>query len=404
MKLIMWKLKIHKWIFAGGLLVRRVAMAWATTIVFLALIPLTAKAQGAADYERLDVADARHILVGMAMSPDMEHIAISGSQSHPMYIYNWKNRAVTKEFDVGNWYAGSRVNYSKNGKYILLQQLYYIDFAPNNDREVNFEVIDAHSGKVVIRFADYHSVAFTPDEKQVITLTGNEVAFYNLETGNKERSFIVPMASNGVAISPDMKYIAVSHHLDKKKLKKHPAMKNKKGKVVKRTAKYKQQISIFDANAFEKLYTVNEFYDIVYKLRYSPDGKYLFCMHIPHIKAQSGLQRLTYINTIDAASGEPLRLGFTSSAPYEPEFKLSHNDELFAIVSQGHRFVELHVYDFKTGNMIDRFEQSFRLFEKADGEMVMVDSRASFVFMPDDKSILMTMGNKLIHWNLKLNQ
>ncbi len=58
----------------------------------------------------------------------------------------------------------------------------------------------------------------------------------------------------------------------------------------------------------------------------------------------------------------------------------------------------------KKGQWCIRFQQSYRLFEKNDGEMIAVDSRIFFVFLPDNESILMTMGNHLIQWNFTKNQ
>ena len=86
------------------------------------------------DYEKFKLGDAKHILAGMDMSPDQKFIAVSGNQSFPLYIYDWSKREVAKEFDVGNWYAGSSVRFSSGGKYLLIQQLFYIDFAINKDR------------------------------------------------------------------------------------------------------------------------------------------------------------------------------------------------------------------------------------------------------------------------------
>lgn len=103
-------------------------------------------------------------------------------------------------------------------------------------------------------------------------------------------------------------------------------------------------------------------------------------------------------------TGSPVRRGFTSKSFYEPDFKLSHDGKLLGIVSNNNRFLELHVYDFETGEMTHRFQQSFRLFEKNDGEMIGVDSRIFFVFLPDNESILMTMGNHLIQWNFTKTQ
>ena len=352
------------------------------------------------EFDKVKVGDANYILVGLDLSPDRQCLAISSVQSNPMYIYDWSKREVVKEFDVGNWYAGSSVRYSPNGKYLLLQQLFYADWAPNKDREVNFEIIDIATGKMLKRFDNYHALAFTPDEKFVVSLTADEITFWSLETLKKEKNLKVSMASNGFAISPDGKYIAVSHHPDEGELKNNQKyIKDKK--ALKHVLKYKQQISIFNLETSKKEYTVKEFYDIVYRLDYSPDGKTLFCLQIPHEKANPGTQRQTYISIIDGVTGEPSRKGFVSRAAYEPDFKLSHDGKLFGVVSQGSRFVELHIYDFETKKMLHRFEQSYRFFEKTDGELAPADVRASFVFLPDNKNVIITMGSRLIFWNME---
>ncbi|MCD4695678.1 MAG: hypothetical protein K8S16_05490, partial [Bacteroidales bacterium] len=355
-------------------------------------------------HERILMGNAKHILSGLDLSPDGQHIAISSVQSFPFYIYDLANREPLKEYNVGEWYAGSSVKYSPDGKYILIQQLYYTDFAPNKDREVTFQVIDATSGEIVKRFDDFHAVTFTPDSIYALSLTGTEVAFWNLVSGKKEKSFKVTMASNGVAISPDGKHIAVSHHLLEIDLAKHPRYKKDK-KARKHVMKYKHQITVYNAETFDQEYTVDEFYDIVYRLEYSQDGKTLFCLQIPHMKAQASVSaRQTYIATINGVTGEPSRRGFTSQAIYEPDFKLSRNGKLFGVVSKGSRFVELHIYDFETGKILERYEQSIRFFEKSDGEFIAADDRSSFVFLPDNKTVVMTMGNHLIFWELKLDK
>ena len=350
------------------------------------------------EYERIKIGGVMHFICGLDLSPDQKDLAISGIQSSPFYLYDWQNREKLNEFNVGNWYAGSSVSYSTNGNYILLNQLYYLDFAPNKDREVNFEVINAKTGERVKRFEAVHSVKLSPDEKYAIALSGDEIGFYNLLSGKKERSFTVFEATNSVGISPDNKFIAVSHKLYEEDAKNIPQLQRDK-KVMKDALKYKQQISIFDAQTFEKLYTVNELYDITYKLTFTDDGKHLLVLHIPHTKQQNTAERLTYLNVVDMETTSPRRRGFASKAFYEPDFKMSHDGKLIGIVSKSNRFLELHIYDFKTGKMEYRFTQSFRLFEKNEGEMIAVDSRTSFVFKPDNESILMTMGNHLIEWN-----
>jgi WD40 repeat protein len=263
---------------------------------------------------------------------------------------------------------------------------------------VNFQLIETATGKMIKRFSEFHSVKITPDNKYIITLTAETISFWNIESGSVEKSFKVQNATNGLAISPDGKFIAISRKVNESDLKDNPQFKkNKKGK--KAALKYKQQISIYDANSFELQYTVNELFDIVYKLEYSPDGNILFCLQIPHLKAQANENaRQTYLATIDGKTGEPRRRGFTSQALYEPDFKLSNDGKWLGLVSKGTKFIELHIYDFETGQMVDRFEQSYRLFEKNDGDMIVADNRTSFVFLPDNKTIVMTMGNHLIYW------
>ncbi|MEZ5084065.1 MAG: hypothetical protein R2750_11545 [Bacteroidales bacterium] len=373
------------------------------SLIFLLQITLAGVCQGPThDFERVRMGNAKHILCGLDISPDGQYLAISSVQSFPFYIFDWQGRTVKQEFSVGNWYAGSYIRYSADGRYIILQKLLYADWAQNKDKEVTFEIIEAATGKVVKRFDSYHALTISPDSKYAISLSGEEVAFWDLSSGSKEKSFKVNSATNGVAISPDGRKVAVSHRALEIDLENNPRFKKDK-KALKNVVKYKQQVSVYNAETFEKEYTVDEFYDIIYRLKYSPDGKTLFCVQIPHLKSDAkGNKRQTFISTINGETGEPLRKGFTSQSNYEPDFKLSHNGKLFGLVSLGEKFPEIHIYDFETGRMLHRFELSVRMFEKKDGEWVAnTDGRSSFVFLPDDKTVVFTMGNHLIYWKIE---
>jgi hypothetical protein len=49
--------------------------------------------------------------------------------------------------------------------------------------------------------------------------------------------------------------------------------------------------------------------------------------------------------------------------------------------------------------MVHRFVVSWRLWENLDkGEFASGDGRLSFTFLPDDKRLLLTSGNRLIEW------
>jgi WD40 repeat protein len=360
------------------------------------------KSQGSdVDFRRIKIDSAMHIVSGLALSPDRKTLAIPCTKGFPLYLYDWKNENVLKEFNVGNWHAGSSVYYSAKGNYIVLNQLKYSDFSLNKDKEVSFEIVDVQTGKRVKSFEAVHSVAITPDEKYALALTGGEISFWNLENGKKEKSFKVADATNSVAISPDGKLIAVSHKLYENDAKQIPTLKRDK-KTLKNALKYKQQISVFDASSFKKLYTVNELYDIIYKLTFNKDGSLLMCLNIPHTKVQSSpAGRQTYVNLIDMKTHQPERRGFVSTATYEPDFKLSSDEKLFGIISRSNNFIEVHIYDFETKKVLYRFQQSYRMFEMIDGDMIIGDSRSAFVFLPGNESVLMTMGNHLIKWNFK---
>ena len=351
------------------------------------------------DYERVTIGDARNIICGLDLSPDQTELAISSTQSFPFYIFDWKTRQPLKKFNVGNWYAGSSVEYSVNGKYIVLNQLHYVDWAMNKDKQVNFDIVNAQSGEKIKRIPDVHSVKISSDEQFAIALNGDEVGFYKLPEGKKEKYFMVDQATNSVAVSPDGKLIVVSHQLYKEDAANIAQLQRDK-KSLKNALKYKQQLTVYDAATFKKLYTVGELYDIVYKLKFTKDGKNLLVLNIPHQKIQNTTaERQTYINLVDMETGKPKRRGFTSKAIYEPDFKMSHDEKLIGIVSQSGRFLELHLYDFETGKMLYRFQQAYRLFEKNETGMIVADSRTSFVFLPDNETVVMTMGNHLVYWN-----
>ncbi len=353
------------------------------------------------EFDYIKFGDNQHLLVGLDLSPNGQCLAVSSLRGRPLIIYDWSKREIIKKFNVGDWYGGSSVKYSPDGKYLILQKLFYNDAALNKDNEVDFELIDAEFGSRLKLFDNYHTISFTPDARYVVSLTGEEITFWNLNTLKKEKIIKITMASNGFAISPDGSYIAVSHLPNEDELKKNPKYKNDK-KARKHILKYKQQISVYDIETSKKKYTVNEFYDIIYRLEYSEDGKILFCLQIPHVKEHENRKRQNFISTINGITGEPERKGFVSQALYEPDFKLSHDGKLFGLVSHGGRSVELHIYDFETASMLYRFELASKMFERVDGELVGSDLRATFVFLPDNKKMVITQGNRLVFWDYKL--
>ena len=352
------------------------------------------------DFERIKLATDENEFSGIALSPDNNTIAISTKKSSTVKIMDWTNRKVRQEINAGNWNLGSKISYSDGGKYLLQQEISYMDFNQNSDRSIDFEIIDAATGKQIKRFEKVQDVVISSDEKYAVCLSNDEANFWNLINGAKEKSISIPGASKAIALSPDGKTLAVSKTINPIDIKSR-FKKDKKG--LKNAAKYKQMISLFDVQASAKIKTVDELYDVIYNLGFSPDGTILFVFQTPDIRNQVNNNKQTFINLIDVAKQEPLRKGFTSMSVNQPELKISNDQKWFAISSKGTRFQEIHLYDSETGTLQKRFELGSRLFEKVDGIKLTSDSRPSFTFLPDDQSILIAMGNQLVVWNLELN-
>jgi len=355
------------------------------------------------EFERVVLEESSYLLSGVDLSNDGKTLAVSSTQGHPFYLFDPYEKKIIKKLDVGNWYAGSEVQFSAKDNYILLRQLFYTDWNLNKDKEVEFEIIDANSGELVRHFNEYHQVVITADEQYAVTISDEEIAFWTLPSGKKEKSFKVEEATNAVAVSPDGRYIAVSHRTDAKQLKKDPRYKKNK-KSLKTDIKYKEQISVYDTEQFQLQYTIDDLYDVVYKIDYSRQGNILYIQHIPHHKAQSSTSfREAYISLADAASGKAMRKGFMARSLAEPMYKKSPNGKYFGVVSYTNRFPEVQLYDYESVRMLDRFEQAFRLWEKnAGGSIMPPDGRTAFDFLPDNETLVMIMGNHLVYWKPQL--
>ena len=332
------------------------------------------------------------------VAPDQRTVGLSSTQGFPYRSFPIDAEQNVQEMDIGNWYAGSRARFSSTGKYLLLQQLFYIDYAPNKDRPIKYEVVDRASQKAVAAFDDLYAAAITPDETTIVTLGKDGLHLHDIATGKRTGTGL-DRTGNAVAVSTDGTRIAVAHRPTKEELEKLSSLRNEKD-AVKNALKVGQLVTIYDSATLKPLATLDELFDKVFRLEYSPDGKDLWIHAKPHTrKGGNPNANQSYVSVADAVTNVMKRTSFPSLALYEPDFRISPNGELFAIGSQQGRFMEVHLYDRATGAMKDRFVLSYRLFEKmATKAEFPSDGRLSFVFLPDGKRLLMTFGNRLIEW------
>lgn len=370
-------------------------------LVFLGVFTFL-KAQTSDNFKEFRPGGEKSVRSGMDISPDGKTIAIAGMQGYPLFIYDWENDKILKKFDVGNWYAGSKVDYSYKGTYLLLQQTFYNDYSPNKDREVDFEIVDAKSGKIVQKINKAHSVKIANSETFYVVLSGDKVDFHELPSGDKIKTLNVDKATNAVVISPDEKWVAVSHRPTLEQVKNSPTIRNDKKarKAIKPALKYREMVSIYNAETLKLEKTVNELYDIIYRLQFSEDGSKLYSYSIPHTKMQiSTAGRQGYIYAIDMPAATPSREAYMTLAPYEPDFKEYKDKGIFAVVSTD-KFAEVVLYNLKNGRPMVKFNLAMRLGDAFRTGMG-VDARASFALLPNNK-IYITSGTKSIIWDPEL--
>lgn len=332
------------------------------------------------------------------VSPDGSTVGLSATQGFPYRFFPVADETRVRTIDVGNWYAGARARFSSTGKYILLQQLFYLDYAPNKDRPIKYEVVDVTTGKAVFSMDDLYAAALTPDETTVVTLGKDGLHLVDLASGKRSPAGL-ERTGNAVAVSTDGQRVAVAHKPTKAELEALTGLRNDKD-AVKNALKVGQLVTVYDLATLKPLHTLDELFDKVFRLEYSPDGQDLWVHAKPHTrKSGNPNPNQCYVSVADARTGAMRRTAFPSLAQYEPDFRTSPDGKLFAIGSQGNKFMEVHLYERATGRMVDRFVLSYRLFEKmATKAEFPSDGRVSFVFLPDGRRMLMTFGNRLIEW------
>ena len=341
----------------------------------------------------------------MELSPDKKTLVIATSQG-PLLVWNVATEKMIKKIDIDGYGAGPRVEYGRNGKYLLLQKTYYTDNNLNKDRTSKIDIIDIESGKVIFNKPAVHDATLSYDCKYVLTLAGPSVEIYDVVSGNLVRSIPVEEATNAVAISNDGKTVAVSHKLRKDDIADIPSIRDDK-KTIKAVLKFRQGISFYDFSSGKRMKTCSDIFDAVYSMRYTEDGKRILVYNVANTKLQAGNEaggRQGYVSQIDAVTGEVLRT-IVPSQISEPDYKESPNNKYLGVSSAeigvGKFLARLVptvlIYDIETGDMIHKFEVNLGYFK--DKAMI-TGTPMAFVFLPDNNTIWLNYGGKIAVWTL----
>jgi len=378
-----------------------------TALILLALIGLGTLAVFGQDeghvqrivQVRSSAQETRHIHSFIDIHPDGRSVLLSPTQSFPFRMVDLAEETITHTFDAGNWFGGARCSYSTTGRYALLEQLFYQQWRPDKVRAVKYEVVEVSSGRKVFSGNDLYAAELAPDERTLYTLGKDGLHVVDLTNGERDKVRSLPRLGYALAVSTDGTRLAVAHQPTREELAALPTVRNDK-KLLKGMEKRARTVTVYDAATLKPLHQLNEPFDEVFRLRYSPDGRDLWVMAKPHAKHGSNLDpRQRYLSVADARSGEMRRTAFPAISEYDPDFRISPDGKLLAIGSTG-KFQEIHLYDRHTGRMVDRFIRTHRFRDATplkDGEFGAED-RVSFCFLPDGKRIWMTFGTRLIEW------
>jgi len=342
------------------------------------------------DFEKWTVKEKAINITGMDISPDANQLALVCGKvnNNPLMIYDISSRSIVKEIEVKAEFEGYNVYYSKLGNYLLIQER-KLETSIKKAKKVDYAVVDLNQEKEIIRFKKISDAKISTDESKLYVLEDEELKIYSLPELKVIEKAKLDAACNALAIHPNGSEIAVAVKPEKKDLKNVPSLRNNK-KVLKKAAKFRHMIAIFDAESFEKKQLVNEVYDNINLMFYSSDGDKLTCFNAaPN----------SYVNVIDANNYEPLRESYLSRTNKQPDYNYGWNNKVFGIATVD-EWPAVNIYDVNSGSMLDSYDTKMKIWKNMK-KKIYSGTNTSFVFLPDQRHVLIAYGNSLIKWKIK---
>ncbi len=336
-------------------------------------------------FERWQISDKPANITGVDISPDGNTLALVCGKKQPLFLYNLSSRSIIDEIDVKSENMGYNVAYSSKGNYLLLQEK-KIETSFKKAKKADYSVVDINSKKVIHHFVKINDAKISADEKQIVTLENGTVNFRDIKTGKLIKQFTPEDACNALAISEDGKSIALVIKPNKKEVSAAPSVRDNK-KAIKKTAKLKHMIAIYDTESFDQIKLVPEIYDNINLLYYMNNDKKLLSFN---------MAVNSYVNVVDASNNQPTRESYLSRTSMQPEFEYSKNEEFFGI-STVDAWPAVNVYKVDGGAIVDSYNTQMKIWKNIK-KKIYPGTNTSFTFMPNNREILIAYGNSLILW------
>lgn len=342
-------------------------------------------------------------VVAMDLSPSKEHVAMSTLRG-PVYIYNANSLQEISQFKISGYELGPKINYSRSGKYILLQEQYYNDAYTNKDRKGDIDILDAQNGNSIFHANGALSADIDETGEKVYVLKSNTIVVYQLKTGEELKRISLEDPGTSIAVSGDGSLLAVSHKLELGDVKNIPSIRNDK-KAIKQAVKFREIVYFYNTQSFSLSHTSDDFFDMIFSMTFNNEGNQLYVYSTPNnrllkkntsgVGATNGL-RQGYISIANAADGAVSRVMFNTRSA-NPELQEHPTEDAIAVSSQEMKNFsappEVLIYIKSTAEIFKKFEIKKRWREGPSGD------RAAFVFLPAKDALLIGYGQELIQWN-----
>tara|TARA_B100001109_G_scaffold255524_1_gene259001 strand:- start:4418 stop:5518 length:1101 start_codon:yes stop_codon:yes gene_type:complete len=360
-----------------------------TTSILIFLISFSLLAQNINEnFEKWVVVEKPINITGVDISPDGKQLALVCGKRTPLMIYDLATKTILKEIDIQSEYMGYNVHYSKTGKYLIIQERVY-ETSIKKAKKSDYHIVDLASGEMILKFNKISDAKISPNESKVYVLEKDKLEIRELPSGKTIKQTTLEAGMNAIAISPDGKDLAVVVKPTKDDLDNVPSIRDNK-KVKKLAIKYRQAIAIFDAETLEKKLLVNEIYDNINLMSYTKEGNKLICFNVASN---------SYINVIDATNYEPTREGYLSRTSIQPDFGYGWNQSYFGIATFD-QWPALNIYSVENGGIVDSFNTKMKIWKNMK-KKIYPGSNTSFVFLPDERHVLIAYGNTLIKWQIQ---
>ncbi len=340
------------------------------------------------NFEKWIVEEKAINITGIDISPDGSQVALVCGRNTPLMIYDLASQKVVKEIDIKSENMGYNVHYSAKGRYLLIQERVYETNA-KKAKKSDYHIVDLQAGEMIHKFSKISDAKISPDESKVYVLENDNLEIRELPSGNVLKKRELEAARNALAISPDGKDIAVVVKPTKNELKEISVVRNDK-KALKAALKYRFAIAILDSESLERTKMVNEIYDNINLMSYSEDGKKLLCFNV---------SQNSYVNVIDATNYQPTREGYVSRTSMQPDFNYGWGGHYFGI-STVEKWPSLNIYRVADASVVDYYNTEMKIWKNIK-KKVFPGTNTSFVFLPDERHVLIAYGNTLIKWRIK---